>query len=255
MSAVAPRDVEVRNLQFAPANSESGVRASYPSSLSVCVRLAGKDRRRSAIDVSEEGLFVESPDHLAPGELVQLLVILPDDDRTLRALATVERVVTPDEASFCGGMPGMGLRFFMMDSRLLQRWRAYLEGVARVTLPRTPNPEAVEHRLPEEEARRAQPRKQGRFRVRIADEASLRSFYTDNVSRGGMFLATDDVRALGTRLSLIVRHPVSGRQFPLAAEVRWTRKASDEGPAGMGVQLLGSDTGREEDFLRFINEG
>ncbi|MCO4769173.1 MAG: hypothetical protein KDA24_04030 [Deltaproteobacteria bacterium] len=52
MSAVAPRDVDVRNIQMAPGNDPNSQRAPYPSMLRVCVRHAGKDRRRSAIDVS-----------------------------------------------------------------------------------------------------------------------------------------------------------------------------------------------------------
>jgi uncharacterized protein (TIGR02266 family) len=255
MTAVAPRDVDVRNLQFAPGNAALHHRTTYPASISVCVRFGGRDRRRSAIDVSVEGMFVESPDHLGPGELVQVLVAMPQD-RTLRALATVERVVTPDEAAFCGGMPGMGLRFFLMDARLQARWAAYLVEVAKGALPKKPDPKAIEHRQEElDPSRRAQPRKDAAFRVRIADEASLRTFHTRNVSRGGMFLATTDVKELGTRLDLVVRHPVSGRQFPLAAEVRWTRAHGPVDEQGMGVRLLGDDAAREDAFLRFINEG
>lgn len=255
MSAVAPGDAEVRNLQFAPGNSPGEPKTIYPSSISVCVRLAGRDRRRSAIDVSVEGMFVESPDHLAPGELVQVLIVLPAGV-TMRALASVERVVTPDEAAFCGGMPGMGLRFFMMDDRLKERWREYLQSIAESSSPLPADPAALEHRpTQDDESRRTQIRKNGRFRVRIADEQSLRTFHTSNVSRGGMFLATTDVKELGTTLSLVIRHPVSRRQFPLAAQVRWTCESGPADERGMGVQFLSEDSERAEAFLRFINEG
>ena len=156
MNAVAPRDAEVRNLQFAPGNNPRGLKTIYPSSISVCVRLAGRDRRRSAIDVSAEGVFVESPDHLPPGELVQVLIVLPAGF-TMRALATVERVVTPDEAAFCGGMPGMGLRFFMMDARLKERWSGYLQSVAQGADPLPADPAAVEHRAARDDESRQRP--------------------------------------------------------------------------------------------------
>jgi len=258
MSAVAPGDAEVRNLQFAPGNSPSSpriLRSIYPSSIAVCVRLAGKDRRRSAIDVSVEGLFVESPDHLPPGELVQVLLVLPTDI-TIRALATVERVVTPDEASFCGGMPGMGLRFFMMDDRLKKRWREYLQELSQSSAPLPADPVALEHRPTERgESRREQPRKDARFRVRIADEQSLRTFHTSNVSEGGMFLATSDVKELGTTLNLVIRHPISRRQFPIRALVRWTCRSGPTERRGMGVQFLDEGPEKSEAFLRFLNEG
>ena len=40
-------------------------------------------------------------------------------------LVIVEWVVIFDEAVFCGGMFGMGLRFFLMDRRLWVWWEMY----------------------------------------------------------------------------------------------------------------------------------
>ena len=222
MSAVAPNDADVRNIQLAPGNDASTQRAPYPSSLRVCVRHAGRDRRRSAVDVSEDGMFVESPDHVPPGEAVQIVIAMPEE-RNIRVLATVDRVVTPEEAAFCGGMPGMGLRFLMMSRRLSECWNTYLEQLAATTNPKRPDPAALEHRAEPEGSRRVAPRNPGRFQVQILDENAQRTFFTRDVSPGGMFLATWDARDVGEKLRLVVSHPVSGREFPLAAEVRWIR--------------------------------
>ena len=259
MVSAAARHVEaspVQNLQRAPGNDGAAFCTPYPSSLPVCVRFGGRDRRRSAVDVSDEGMFVESPDHLPPGELVQVLIAIPGDS-PLRALATVERVVSPDEAAFCGGMPGMGLRFFMMDARLSRRWAEYLEVLRAKTQPLPADPEASEHRrdAPVKLTRRDQTRKDGRFRVRAADAAGLQAIYTTNISRGGMFLATDELQPIGTRLRLAVEHPVTGREFPLEVEVRWVQAAGSAGEQGIGVQLVSRDLKLEEAFLRFVNAG
>ena len=249
-------EFDVQNLQFAPGNDVETICSPLPSTLSVCLRFNGRDHRRSAIDISVEGMFVESPDHLPPGELVQVLIALPEGN-PLRALTTVERVVTPEEAAFCGGMPGMGLRFFMMDTRLRKRWEDYLDGVREEAVPKEPDPEAREHRVetPLELTRRVAPRKEGKFRVRLATKEKLAEFYTRDVSKGGMFLATTKVRPIGSRLRLAIKHPVSGREFPMEAEVRWVKEDGPEEERGMGVQLVGKNLKREEAFLRFINAG
>lgn len=250
----APVD-EPHHLQIAPGNGVVPC-PRYPVDLSLTLRWDEKDRRRTAVDVSAEGLFVESPDHVQAGELVQLVVRLPGGD-VVRALCTVERVVMAEEAAFCGGMPGMGLRFFMMDSTLHQSWSVYLERLATGTLPEPDDLDRSEH-IKEAPllklTRRNNKRKRARFRVRMRSQTSLEDFYTKNVSRGGMFIATNKPLAPGKLLSLFVVHPLTGREFALQAQVRWTRKAADGVDAGMGVQIVDCDE-TDEAFVAFMNQG
>ena len=228
---------EPYHLQVAPGNGVVPCER-YPVDLHVTLRWAGRDRRR----------------HVPVGELIQIVSVLPGGP-VLRGLCTVERVVSPGEAAFCGGMPGMGLRFFLMDSTLKAKWAMYLQQLSTGTLPAPPDPERREH-LPEEQmvklTRRGGPRKLGRFRVRMRTEGSLRDFYTQNVSRGGMFIAHPKPLPKGDMLSLFIVHPVTGREFALQAEVRWTRKASKGVDSGMGVQLVDCS---EDEFLQFVNGG
>ena len=250
----APVD-EPHHLQIAPGNGVVPC-PRYPVDLPLTLRWQEKDRRRTAVDVSEEGMFVESPDHVQAGELIQLVVRLPGGD-VVRALCTVERVVMAEEAAFCGGMPGMGLRFFMMDSALVQAWSRYLEQLRTGTLPEPADPDRSEH---VKEApllkltRRTNNRKKARFRVRMRSQSSLEDFYTKNVSRGGMFIATNKPLAPGKLLSLFVVHPVTGREFALQAQVRWTRKAATGVDAGMGVQIVDC-TETDDAFVEFMNQG
>jgi len=242
------------HLQVAPGNGIV-VCERYPVNLPVTVRWAGVDRRRSAVDVSEEGVFVESPDQAPAGELVQIVAVLPGGT-VLRGLCTVERAVSPDEASFCGGMPGMGLRFFLMDGGLKKRWSEYLGHLQAGTLPQPVDEERSEHHKDDPDAiqltRRRQARKFGKFRVRMSSQGSLQDFYTQNVSRGGMFIAHPRPLDPGEVLSLYIVHPVTGREFALQAQVRWTRAKSAKSESGMGVQLLDCP---EEEFVDFVNEG
>lgn len=242
------------HLQIAPGNGIV-VCDRYPVNLPVTVRWGGRDRRRSAVDVSEEGIFVESPDQASAGELIQIVAVLPGG-AVLRGLCNVERAVSPDEAAFCGGMPGMGLRFFLMDGGLKQRWSEYLRQLQDGTLPQPIDEERTEHYKDDPDAiqltRRRQARKMGKFRVRMSSKGSLTDFYTQNVSRGGMFIAHPRPLDPGEVLSLYIVHPVTGREFALQAQVRWTRQKSAVAESGMGVQLLDCP---EEEFVDFVNEG
>ncbi len=244
------------NIQRAPDNE--GPVASYRVGLSTVLRFGGRDRPRTATAASHGGIFVESPDALPIGELVLALITLGKGDGEIRALMTVERVVLPAESAFCGGLPGMGLRFFLTDDMLRRRWSKYVDRLDAAGNPRLVDPRAIEHRrgplrLPGN-PRRTAPRRHARFRVRLA-EGEMASFYTRNIGKGGMFIATTELQARGTRIQLDVRHPISREVFQIPAEVRWV---ADKGPKeewGMGVAFRSPQPGDEEAFLRFVNSG
>lgn len=247
---------EARHLQWAPGRKEPAPR--FPINLQVILRWGGVDRRRTAVDISDEGMFVESPDHQPVGEMVQISLRLRSGDG-VRLLCSVERVVSPEEAAFCGGMPGMGLRFFLMDARLKETWRAYLHELETGNAPMPPDPDRCEHLkdAPRKLTRREQPRREGRFRVRVKSKWRLREFWTGDVSSGGLFIGTDKPLDPGSRVDLFVVHPVTQREIALEAVVRWTRsrKQAVSGPPGMGVQLVTGDDADQDAFLQFINEG
>ncbi len=189
--------------------------------------------------------------------MVQMVVRLPRGD-TLRVLCSVERVIAPEEAAFCGGMPGMGLRFFLMDARMRSSWEGYLDDLARGASPFAPDPERTEHlgEVPLELTRRRAPRRDGHFRVRVKGLLRDREFLTEDISSGGLFIASEKPSQPGTRLDLFVVHPLTQREIALEAIVRWTRSARPDGPAaGMGVQIVNESAEEADAFLRFLNEG
>ncbi len=251
-----PED-EPRHLQMAPA-PEMEPAPRFAVHLPVTLCWGGLDRRRTAVDVSKEGLFVETPDYRAVGDMVQMVVRLPRGD-SLRVLCSVERVVAPEEAAFCGGMPGMGLRFFLMDARMRGSWDGYLDDLARGTSPFAPDPERPEHmgEVPLELTRRRAPRRGGQFRVRVKGLLRDKEFVTEDISSGGLFIATDKPANPGTRLGLFVVHPLTQREIALEAMVRWTRGSKNIAgePPGMGVQIINDSPEDAELFLRFLNEG
>ena len=244
------------NIQVAPDDGSEHC-AHYEVELDVLVRHGGVERPRVAVNVSGEGVFAESIDHLPIGELVQVVAVVPAGE--LSVLATVERVVLSEEAAFVGGIPGLGLRFFLMDGGLRRRWAAYLLEAELSGKALPGDSEAAEHRkeVALRLSRRAkhEQRRSGRLALRIESQEKLVAVYTRNVSKTGMFIPTVEPLQPGTKLSLHVDHPVTGRELPLAAEVRWVCTEGPESEHGMGVMLLLAEDGDDDDFLRFMNQG
>jgi hypothetical protein len=78
----------------------------------------------------------------------------------------------------------------------------------------------------------------------------LHHLVTQDVSRGGMFLRTGLDVAVGSELRLFVAHPQTGLTFAVDSLVR--RRV--EGPperAGLGVEFVGLDEKRREEFAAF----
>jgi uncharacterized protein (TIGR02266 family) len=84
-------------------------------------------------------------------------------------------------------------------------------------------------------------------RLSLELEVSLQSdsnFYmglTENLSSGGIFVATHLLRPIGTAVALILRLPSRKIQLTLSGRVRWVREFSEalEAPPGMGIEFEG----------------
>ena len=97
-------------------------------------------------------------------------------------------------------------------------------------------------------------------RVPLQVEVNLRSedtFFTgfsENISGGGLFVATDEPCPIGTRLTLSLSL-MGGSPEDLSVVVRWVRPAGAVGglPAGMGVQFEGLSPQKQAELQRFID--
>ena len=247
--------ISTGNVQVAPDDGTEDC-ARFEVELDVLLRYDGVDRPRVAVNVSGGGIFAESVDHLPIGELVQMVAAIPGGAMT--ALATVERVVLSEEAAFVGGIPGLGLRFFLMDDALRGRWDEYLLGVSQKSEALPGDPSAAEHRRdkPLLLSRRAQkePRRGLRLALRVKDRDQLLALYTRNVSKSGMFISTTRPLPSGSKLELAVIHPITEREYPLEGHVRWVCDEGAEAEQGMGLELVFPE-GSEDAFLAFVNEG
>src|SRR3954454_8961374 len=86
---------------------------------------------------------------------------------------------------------------------------------------------------------------EGVFRVKYPSVDRLVVAYSRDLSRGGMFLATDEFLPLNAVIRLEIDLPADGGRFPVTCRVVFIRDNNQSvatgKPAGMGVQFLDLD--------------
>lgn len=128
----------------------------------------------------------------------------------------------------------------------------------------TPRPPSKVDPLPEEPAMspvpslrpsvRAHERRAVELEVDFASDSNFYVGFAENLSGGGVFVATYVLRPIGTKLDLRIR--VAGGVVPLhvRGEVRWTREPSRSGDLwpGMGVRFEALSPENEERIRGFL---
>jgi uncharacterized protein (TIGR02266 family) len=96
------------------------------------------------------------------------------------------------------------------------------------------------------------------FRVKYASVDRLVVAYSRDLSRGGMFLATNDFLPVNAVIRLEIDLPADGGRIPVTCRVCYVRDAGESGatgkPPGMGVQFLDLDGENLDRLAHFIAE-
>jgi uncharacterized protein (TIGR02266 family) len=100
--------------------------------------------------------------------------------------------------------------------------------------------EGVSHEsgaVPASEVRRAHARHDVEIEVSLESESNFYVGLTENVSEGGLFIATHLVKPMGTRIAVSFKLPHVAQPIKAFGTVRWTREYSDTSDTmpGMGV--------------------
>jgi len=92
-----------------------------------------------------------------------------------------------------------------------------------------------------DDERRSSPRYQVQVEVGMQTESNFYTGLTQDLSGGGVFVATHQIRAVGERIKVILTIPGQAEPFEILTEVRWVRGTSlsysAEDP-GMGLRFL-----------------
>ncbi|MES1174612.1 MAG: TIGR02266 family protein [Myxococcales bacterium] len=104
------------------------------------------------------------------------------------------------------------------------------------------------------EPRREHDRFSVELEVSVLSEHNLYAGLAENLSAGGLFIATHKLQKVGSKIELSLRMPGSEEEFPIVGEVRWVRlynEQSDTSP-GLGVRFLELPAGAAAAIERFL---
>lgn len=91
--------------------------------------------------------------------------------------------------------------------------------------------------------------------VNLESEHNFYTGFTENISTGGLFIATRDLIPIGTQMQMVFT--LSGVELNATVEVRWHRleQSGDEGLSpGMGVRFLNLTDGEQAAINDFIDK-
>jgi uncharacterized protein (TIGR02266 family) len=94
------------------------------------------------------------------------------------------------------------------------------------------------------------------LQVSVLSEHNFYAGLAENISAGGLFIATHQLQKVGSRIELSLRMPESDEVFQIVGEVRWVRlynEHSDTSP-GLGVRFTELPTGAAAAIGRFLGQ-
>lgn len=106
-----------------------------------------------------------------------------------------------------------------------------------------------------QENRRQYDRVLCKVNVTLESESTFYNGFTENISTGGLFIATYDTRPLGQQVNLEFTIPGKKAAIKVDGEIRWLRDYNDMTPdtiPGMGVQFLNLNENDLKEIEEFV---
>lgn len=213
----------------------------YSVQLPLVIRWGNKRIECLTDDVSYRGLFVRVDDPPRVRELIQIEAELPPDGAPFASHGMTVWAHRPEQ----GGdrAPGAGIQFYAMGEER-PKWEMFINHV-RKTADLVPD-----SRTDIDVVKREHPRFSVRFAVRPRTFDELMTMYSRDVSRGGMFLATQKQLEVDTELQLDIKHPEAEQTFSIEAVVR---RVSEGKSPGIGVEFHKLGDRERDAFYEFIH--
>jgi uncharacterized protein (TIGR02266 family) len=107
-----------------------------------------------------------------------------------------------------------------------------------------------------EDNRRIHPRFAVDLDVTMSSEHNFYAGFAENISSGGLFIATHVLKPVGERLEITVNVPDRADPVRCLGEVRWVREYSEQSnvPPGLGIRFIGLPATDAEAIERFLKD-
>ena len=94
------------------------------------------------------------------------------------------------------------------------------------------------------------------LQVSVLSETNFYAGLAENLSAGGLFIATHQLQKVGSKIELSLRMPDSEEVFQIVGEVRWVRLYNDQSDTmpGLGVRFTELPTGASAAINRFLGQ-
>ncbi len=105
--------------------------------------------------------------------------------------------------------------------------------------------------------RRSSERKKVRVAVTMSSDSNLYVGFADNMSEGGLFVATHELLPVGTTVDLQIRLPDDDEPLDITGKVRWQRpvaSATDTALPGFGVEFQDLTDEEQEHLEEFLED-
>ena len=224
----------------------------YDITLPVTLLERGQKIPLVTANVSRNGAFILTDSPKPKRHLIQLSFTLSENER-LNVMAMVTRIVhpSPHQEEPCG----MGVGFFALSKADKEQWDAFIKRLiqaeqsnesldALTQSPKSPAP-----------IRRQHIRHTACFVVRLKNQERIQKFYTENISRGGMFFKTPLLHQQGTELELILIHPETEEEFRIRSTIVRVKDSQKPTDRGLGVHFHKLNVEEEVALGEFIATG
>ncbi|MFO8056186.1 MAG: TIGR02266 family protein [bacterium] len=194
-------------------------------------------------NISKGGLFIKTRNPLKPQTVIEINLKLPEREDPLNLVGEVVHVIDPETADAQGWDPGIGVQFVDFEEGAHQELEEYVASLYK---------EEPDTRT---EDRRRHSRRAVRLKVRFPSEDVLQQDYSEDMSRGGIFIQTNKARQVGDQFILTLVHPTTGRELEIPGEVVRVSTEDPQVPGsvtGMGIRFLEMDREKHKAIEEFL---
>ena len=132
-SSSSPEEMlfKINEMIYSQAGSSSRRNLRVPVSIPVSYRIGGDDFTGDTYTLSQDGLFIKTPEPLEKNTSISLKLNLPGDSKEIKAEGEVIDCMSPDDAVSGGALSGMAVVFHKIKQEDRKRIRRYVKARAK----------------------------------------------------------------------------------------------------------------------------